>query len=528
MTTLLSRLPFDSSAFNPKSRFSKLSEYWRTPEPTTQSTLAAPVPTATTPAPPATTATPPSSTVQREVPKYSTQGEPSVPKPTAPAPPTTEAQDPDAADMEELDFQQPSTSAPVQAADIEADNATGDKAGIAELIAQYGSSSATSWLEFARYKIWRPSVPIPQSSFPPVQGYLRSDPFVFAWGNPIVSDPAALEATCAAFIGWAKSQKLRPIWLCVDGQMEQVLGGQGSKFAWSTLSCIVEDFLDPRSVVELAHSRGGGSEVKDFKKNLRRAERENVRVREVQPDQWTDAMKHQVEEGIVNWKKSKTGIQIASTSFQPWLDFEHRRYWIAEKDSNIVALLVLARIHHKQYQIKNAASFPNAPRGTSEEIIYRAMSDLQDEDVIPDESDRKSEDGALLWTKTDIEVARKIEENSGHSRSQSVDSGRSDSPLRSDSSSGNSSPTGIRHGGVAVTFGITASDSLTPVDNLSGWKITWLSKTYNKVIGLTGLTRRGDFRNKFHSQHMPMYVCYPADEGFGLDGVNKLIKCLRQ
>ena len=35
-------------------------------------------------------------------------------------------------------------------------------------------------------------------------------------------------------------------------------------------------------------------------------------------------------------------------------------------------------------------------------------------------------------------------------------------------------------------------------------------------------------QNKFHSQHMPMYVCYSADEGFGLDGVNKLIKCLRQ
>ncbi|KAI0301634.1 hypothetical protein B0F90DRAFT_1628641 [Multifurca ochricompacta] len=390
---------------------------------------------------------------------------PPSPKPAEPAIDTQGA-----AETGEFDFQEPSTSTQ-QAQDVEADKATGDKAGIAELIAQYGSSSATSWLEFARYKIWRPTVPIPGSSFPPVQGYLRSDPFVFAWGNPIVSDPAALEATCAAFIDWAKSQKLRPIWLCVDGQMEQVLGAEGSKFRWSTLSCIVEDFLDPRSVVELAHSRGGGSEVKDFKKNLRRAERENVRVREVQPDQWTDAMKRQVEEGIVDWKKSKTGIQIASTSFQPWLDFEHRRYWIAEKDSNIVAILVLAHIHHKQYQIKNAASFPNAPRGTSEEIIYRAMLDLQDE---------------------------------------------------------GSTPSGIRHGGVAVTFGITASDSLTPVDNLSGWKITWLSKTYNKVIGLTGLTRRGDFRNKFHSQHIPMYVCYPAEDGFGLDGVNKLIKSLRQ
>ena len=287
MATLISCIPFDTSAIN--ASFSKLNEYWRPSDLPQGSTVA-----------PTTTVYP----VRRTEPEG-----PSAPQPAAP-----NSTDQEAEDNEEFDFQQPSTSSPQQAVDVEADKATGDKAGIADLIARYGSSSATSWLEFARYKIWRPSVPIPQSSFPPVQGYLRSDPFVFAWGNPIVSDPAALEATCAAFIEWARSQKLRPIWLCVDGQMERVLGGVGSKFGWSAVSCIVEDFLDPRSVVELAHSHGGGSEVKDFKKNLRRAERENVQVREVQADQWSDAMKRQVEEGIANWKKSKTGIQIASVS----------------------------------------------------------------------------------------------------------------------------------------------------------------------------------------------------------------------
>jgi len=281
MATLLSRIPFDTSAIN--ASFSRLNEYWRPSDMPEGSTAA------------------PTSTVY---PAHRTQPEgPSVPRHVGPN--TTFQETEASADNEEFDFQQPSTSSPQQAADVEGNKATGDKAGIADLIAQYGSSSATSWLEFARYKIWRPSVPIPQSSFPPVQGYLRSDPFVFAWGNPIVSDPSALEATCAAFIEWARSQKLRPIWLCVDGQMEKVLGGVGSKFGWSALSCIVEDFLDPRSVVELAHSHGGGSEVKDFKKNLRRAERENVQVREVQADQWSDAMKRQVEEGIANWKKEQ-------------------------------------------------------------------------------------------------------------------------------------------------------------------------------------------------------------------------------
>jgi hypothetical protein len=126
-------------------------------------------------------------------------------------------------------------------------------------------------------------------------------------------------------------------------------------------------------------------------------------------------------------------------------------------------------------------------------IIFRAMSDIQDEGVSTDDSERKSEDGAYVWTKKDVEVAHKIEENSSHQheRSQSVDSHSDGSETNS---SGKSSPNGMPHSGVAVTFGITASDTLTPVDNLSGWKITWLSKTYNKVVGLTGLTRRGDFR----------------------------------
>ena len=63
--------------------------------------------------------------------------------------------------------------------------------------------------------------------------------------------------------------------------MEQVLGSVGSRFGWSVLSCIVEDFLDLHSIIKLANSHSGGSEVKDFKKNLCQAECENVQVHEV-------------------------------------------------------------------------------------------------------------------------------------------------------------------------------------------------------------------------------------------------------
>ncbi|KZV69416.1 hypothetical protein PENSPDRAFT_580989 [Peniophora sp. CONT] len=347
-----------------------------------------------------------------------------------------------------------------------------EKEEIAKLIADYGSSSNTSWLEFARYKIWRADKDIKGSTFRPVQGYLRSDPYVFAWGNPLVSDPSALTETLLEFWKWCKSQKLKLVWCCVDDQMQKILG-KGSKFNWSTVSCIVEDVMEPHNVVELATQAGGDSSAKDFKKNIRRAEREGVDIRELAWDSWSDTQKKEVEDGIVAWKQAKSGLQLASTSFQPWVDAEHRRYFVAEHDEKIVGILILAVVGGNQFQIKNAASFPHAPRGTSEFLIYQAMKVLEEE-----------EEGATV---------------------------ASDRP---------------RH--VTVTFGITAADDLTAVDNLKGWRVSWLSKTYSKVVGATGITKRGDFRSKFGTEHVPMYVCYPSKQGFGIDGVRKLMKCLRQ
>jgi len=44
---------------------------------------------------------------------------------------------------------------------------------LADLVAQYGTASSTAWLDSAKYKLWRPSQPIPESTFQPVQGYIR-------------------------------------------------------------------------------------------------------------------------------------------------------------------------------------------------------------------------------------------------------------------------------------------------------------------------------------------------------------------
>ena len=75
--------------------------------------------------------------------------------------------------------------------------------------------------------------------------------------------------------------------------------------------------MQPHDVVGLAKQDGGtSSSAKDFKKNVRRAERAGVEVREIGWDEWEDEQKREVERGIVEWKeaKAKSGLQLASVS----------------------------------------------------------------------------------------------------------------------------------------------------------------------------------------------------------------------
>ncbi|KAF9534496.1 hypothetical protein CPB83DRAFT_889479 [Crepidotus variabilis] len=441
---------------------------------------------------------------------------------------------------------------------------TADKAAISELVAKYGSSSATAWLEFERYKLWSPSEPVPESSFKPVQGYMERGPYIFAWGNPLVSDPSALPNVAKQFIAWCDAQDKRPVWSNVDGNLEEVLGSP--EFGWSTCSCIYEDVVDPAHVIELTSPDSKGQEgqkvVKDLKKNLYRAEKYNVKVQEVKGNEWTEEDKVAIEQGIRDWKASKSGVQIASTTGLPWLDSEHRRYWVAKQEAE---------------QIKNAVSFPSAPKGTSEALIYTALKDLHEEQEEADRTgtkiphpsnnnfhaqkitpasdvlERPSMDSARKESVSDLNLGG-MDTPTSETPTSSTQSVNSTTSMSADSSqttlpntpTNNGQTTNGQANGAAngrpsspprtllrdnnrvkVTFGISAAPKFEPIHNLGGWKVSALSKTYGKVAKGAKLVSRGEFRNKFDSEHDPMYVCYPPD-GFGLDGVNSLLRALRK
>jgi len=237
------------------------------------------------------------------------------------------------------------------------------------LIAKYGGSLSTAWIE-ERYSVWRGKNH--QQSNPRVQGYLARGKFYFAWGNPICRDNEEVKHEIAhEFVEWAtKTKHKKVVWCCVDGTFADILG---KELNWSVLSCVREDVLHP-DIKKL--------DQKDVRQNVRRAERAHVTFDELHfkapkfsPD---DATREEIEAGLERWKAGRSGTQIAAAGLLPWLDAQHRRYFIArDEHKKIVAVCILASIAHHSYQVKHAVTFPEAPHGTSEGILAHVIREMQ-------------------------------------------------------------------------------------------------------------------------------------------------------
>jgi len=122
-----------------------------------------------------------------------------------------------------------------------------DKEWLPPLVAKYGASASTAWLE-NRYAVWRS--PSHMQSNPRVQGYLARGKFYFAWGPPICrADPDIRRSVAHEFLEWAKKEKhRRVVWCIIDTEFADMLG---KDFEWSVLSCVREDVLRASSIPPL-------------------------------------------------------------------------------------------------------------------------------------------------------------------------------------------------------------------------------------------------------------------------------------
>lgn len=222
---------------------------------------------------------------------------------------------------------------------------------IEKLIANYGDASNTSWLD-DRFQIWR------HASGAAV-GYVKQDKFAMVTGDPLC-DKSQYKDVCAAFVKFVVSElKLTPVWMLVSYEFQKILAQQ---MGWRSLSCTEEQRVDATK----HHTINGGGP------KARRVEREGVKIHEVKPD--GDFIKR-ADQSIQSWKAGRKGKQVHLTEVRPWVDQEHRRYYAAEKDGRVIAMVVLAKLSPKHgWQVKWALDFPGSVNGAIEVLVEYTLS----------------------------------------------------------------------------------------------------------------------------------------------------------
>ncbi|KAG6115627.1 hypothetical protein E4U14_000755 [Claviceps sp. LM454 group G7] len=227
----------------------------------------------------------------------------------------------------------------------------GEMPPVEKLIANYGDASNTSWLD-ERFQIWR------HASGAAI-GYVKQDKFAMVTGDPLC-DASQYKEVCSAFLKAVISEmKLTPVWMLVSYDVQKILAQQ---MRWRTLSCTEEQRVDAN---KHHNTNGGGPKA-------RRVEREGVKIHEVKPDA---DFKKRADEAILSWKANRKGKQIHLTEVRPWVDPEHRRYYAAEKDGKVLAMVVLAKLSPKHgWQVKWALDFPGSVNGAIEVLIEYTLS----------------------------------------------------------------------------------------------------------------------------------------------------------
>jgi aspartyl-tRNA synthetase len=229
-----------------------------------------------------------------------------------------------------------------------------------KLIANYGDSSNTSWLE-PRVKLWR------DQFTGAAVGYTPQDGFAIIVGDPLC-ETAQYTRTIAGFLRFIKKEaNLKPLWLLVSHTVEEILATQ---FNWRTFSVAAEQRVDL--------TNNPAQRDPEIQRKIRRAEKE-VKLIDIPTGKGVqEDIRTKVEERIKDWLSHRKGKQIHLTNIRPWQDIEHRQYHYAvDKEGEIHALVVLAILSPDHgWQVKYSLNFPGAPGGTIEYLLLHALKRL--------------------------------------------------------------------------------------------------------------------------------------------------------
>jgi len=233
-----------------------------------------------------------------------------------------------------------------------------------KLIANYGDSSNTSWLE-ERFVIWRDSDTGAAVGYVPHQGY------AIIVGDPLCH-PSQYTKIIAAYLAFIKKETdLKPIWLIVGSQGEQVLS---ERFDWRTLSCAAEQRVDLTQPLRSAHDT-------DVQRKIRHAEKEGVKLHTIGlGEEIPDDFRRKIDKRVEEWYGDRKEHQhVHLTDVHPWQDHVHRQFfYTTTKKGEIATCVILAQLAPQYgWQIKHTLDFPGSPSGAIEMTITQAFNAIK-------------------------------------------------------------------------------------------------------------------------------------------------------
>lgn len=296
------------------------------------------------------------------------------------------------------------------------------------LVANYGDSTNTSFMD-ERFRIWRDDKTGAAIAYTPLHGR------AVCAGDPLC-DSRQYAEVADAFMHWLKEEKkLKPIWLLIGSQFEEVLG---EKFNFRSFSVAGEQRVD------LDHDSHLKLD-KDVERKIRHAKGEGIDVVDY-GSKIPDEVKSAVDQRIKDWQSNRKGEQVHLSEVTPWVDQEHRSYYVAiDKDGKVHAMVVNAQLAIKHgVQLKWALDFPGSPNGVIEMTVQEALK------------------GAA------------------------------------------------NAGAKEATFGAGTTPELKVGHHIGSSKASSLSKIYHTLATRFGVQNKAGFREKFNTWSDPIYMAYPA------------------
>jgi elongation factor P--beta-lysine ligase len=230
---------------------------------------------------------------------------------------------------------------------------------ISSLIAAYGDSTNTSWLD-PRYTIWRHLETGAAIGYVPAKHN-----YGIIWGAPLCA-PEDMDQVMHAWLEHCDQIKLKPIWCCVDQHTAELLS---ARYRWKAVSCIAEARVDPKHYL--------GNEESNVPKKIQGAKKAGVKVTALEGEP-TDELRKELDAQIKEWQSHREGTQmhISDVSAEALTkDSKHKRFLLAkDADGKLAGIVVLAKLSPQHgEQIKWSLQFPDAPNGTSEYMLSEAM-----------------------------------------------------------------------------------------------------------------------------------------------------------